>query len=227
MITVETIKDARSHVLVHKIVGRKVALVPTMGALHEGHLHLVDVAKQHADLVVMSIFVNPTQFNSSQDLTNYPRQLEADIEAASKAGVDILFAPNEEEIYSSRDLTYCSVKAGSRSLGLCGAKRPGHFDGVVTVVSILFNIINPDIAVFGEKDYQQLKVLEQLVMDLKFNIEIIPAKLIRDKNGLALSSRNALLSAKQITQALSISKSLKLAQDLVTKERVPLVNLKN
>ena len=195
--------------------GQRVALVPTMGALHQGHLSLVSLARQHADCIVMSVFVNPTQFNSLRDLEVYPRELEEDAAKAAGAGVDLLFAPSEDEMYPSAAGARTSVRAGRVAGGLCGAARPGHFDGVVTVVAMLFNIVGPDIAVFGEKDYQQLKVIEALVRDLHYPVTIVAAPLVRECDGLAMSSRNTLLGAEERRRALALSRSLFAARDSV------------
>ncbi|MBX7139366.1 MAG: pantoate--beta-alanine ligase [Oligoflexia bacterium] len=197
--------------------GRRIALVPTMGALHAGHLSLIQIAKQHADLVVMSLFVNPKQFNSGDDFKNYPRSVEQDAAMAAAAGVDLMFAPSTEQIYPSgigSGSEAPQVTAGSASRGLCGAGRPGHFDGVATVVAILFNIVRPDCAVFGEKDYQQLKVIEQLNRVLHFDIEIIPAPLVRDQDGIAFSSRNARLAPAEREALQLLPRALFKAREL-------------
>lgn len=195
---------------------KRVALVPTMGALHQGHLSLVQHAKRFADVVALSIFVNPLQFNSAKDLDQYPRLEAHDLKLAEAAGVHLVFMPALAEIYPGINSPGAvSVRAGDRALGLCGATRPGHFDGVVTVVSILFNLFNPEVAVFGEKDYQQCKVIEQLVRDLHFPIDLKFAPLVRDSDGLALSSRNTRLSVAERAQALAIPKSLFAAKQAV------------
>lgn len=206
----------------------RVVFVPTMGALHEGHLQLVDLAKEHGEHTVVSIFVNPIQFNSSGDLAKYPRTLERDVELCRARGVDTVFAPTAQEIYpwasdlsggasaiGAQSVVPTRVQASSAATGLCGATRPGHFDGVVTVVSILFNLVQPDAAVFGDKDYQQAAVIEQMVEQLHFPVRIIRAPIFRDSDGLALSSRNVLLSAEERYRALYISKSLFKAEELV------------
>lgn len=182
------------------------ALVPTMGALHKGHLSLVETAKPLADLVALSIFVNPLQFNNKDDLENYPNTLAKDLELAEKAGVDLVFTPALKEIYPEEIST--TVKAGCMAEALCGAGRPGHFDGVVTVVSILFNLFRPNFAVFGEKDFQQVKVIEQLNEELHFGVNIVRSPLIREKSGLALSSRNSRLKPEHLETASLIYKSL-------------------
>ena len=188
--------------------GERIALVPTMGALHEGHLSLVDVARERCEVVVLSLFVNPRQFNSPEDLASYPRDLKKDTQLAAGRGVSLLFSPSVEEIYPESSDSAVSVKAGRAASGLEGSSRPGHFDSVVTVVSILFNIVRPDVAVFGEKDYQQLQVITELASDLHYGIEIVPAPLVRDVDGVALSSRNALLSESDRVRAQAISSSL-------------------
>lgn len=211
----KTNSEIRGFVNKQKKSGKLVALVPTMGALHKGHLSLVDEARKQAQTVVMSIFLNALQFNSRDDFLRYPRDLEKDLSLAAGAGVDAVFCPAEYEIYGTSSSMSCRISAGSNSKGLCGEKRPGHFDGVVNVVGILFNIVEPDLAVFGEKDFQQVKVIEELVRDLHFNVKIVSSALIRDSDGLALSSRNELLTADERYQALYISKSLFKARDMV------------
>lgn len=212
---IKTISDLRQALKAHRQNSERIALVPTMGALHEGHLSLVRLAKKHADCVVMSVFVNPTQFNDKKDLATYPRDLEADIKNAEAVGVDLVFAPEVNEMYPQQSGISTSVQAGDCAEGLCGSKRPGHFNGVVTVVSMLFNIVNPDYAVFGEKDYQQLMVIRQMVDTMHYPIEIIAAPIIREESGLALSSRNQLLSTEDKKRACIISKTLFAAQSAV------------
>lgn len=195
-----------------KIAGKKVAFVPTMGAIHDGHLSLVKIAKAHADLVVASIFVNPLQFTSSADFELYPRTEDADAKALSKSGVDVLFLPTVDEIYPEGNfaITQHSGKIGEVYEG---AARPGHFDGVLTVVSRLFDIVQPDVAVFGAKDAQQLFLIRRMVTaqnseGLRDPIEIVEAPIIRDAKGLALSSRNKRLSKHQLQLALTLSRAL-------------------
>ena len=211
--------DVRSILRELREQGKRIGVVPTMGALHEGHLSLVRVIKPHCDYVVMWIFLNPTQFNSQSDYERYPQNLERDTQLAAEAGVDLIFAPAVEDMYPAGLDAYVQKRmvrayAGDRSWGLCGAKRPGHFDGVVHIVSILFNIIQPDVAVFGEKDYQQLQVIQQLVQDMHYGIEILAAPLIRDQSGIALSSRNQLLE-KGSDAPLALSRALITARELV------------
>lgn len=225
MRTVSTISELRALIAEARKAGKRIGFVPTMGALHQGHLSLVRRARELSDFVVMSIFVNPLQFNSAEDFSNYPRTVADDGQRAADAGVDLLFVPTESELYPSRSSTMptgtganpiaCTVKAGSLASGLCGAARPGHFDGVVTVVSILFHLVAPDCAVFGEKDFQQLRVIQQMVRDLQFPVTIVPGETVRDSDGLALSSRNLRLSAEERFSALYISATLFKAQEMV------------
>ena len=175
---------------------QRIALVPTMGNLHEGHLELVRIAKQHADIVVVSIFVNPTQFGAGEDFDSYPRTLDEDVAKLATVDADFVFAPSIDEMYPVLPPP-TSVRAGAITAQLCGQSRFGHFDGVGIVVSKLFNIVQPDIAVFGQKDYQQLAIIKQLVRDLSYSIDIIAAPIVRADDGLALSSRNQYLSASE------------------------------
>ncbi len=197
-----------------KTAGKRISFVPTMGALHQAHLSLMELGRAHGDCVVLSIFVNPTQFNSAEDLAKYPRTLEADLKLARDVNVDLVFTPTVEEIYP-HGAAATRVVAGDASSGLCGATRPGHFDGVVTVVAILFNIVQPDVAVFGEKDFQQSRVVQQLVRDLHYPIEIVIGPTVRDTDGLALSSRNARLTPHARERALAIPQALQMAHRFV------------
>ena len=193
---------------------QRIALVPTMGNLHEGHLELVSIAKQHADIVVVSIFVNPTQFGEGEDFDSYPRTLEEDVAKLATVGADYVFAPNVDEMYPVLPPS-TSVLAGAITNQLCGQSRLGHFDGVGIVVSKLFNIVQPDVAVFGQKDYQQLAIIKQLVRDLSYPIEIVGASIVRAADGLALSSRNQYLSAAERKTAPVLHMELqRLAQKL-------------
>ena len=186
--------------------GQRIALVPTMGALHAGHESLLRAGRERADALVMSLFVNPTQFGPGEDLARYPRDLEGDLERARGRGVDVVFAPSAEEMYSAGDQTRIAV--GALAEPLCGASRPGHFAGVATVVAKLFAAIQPDIALFGEKDFQQLAVIRRLVADLHFPVEIVGMPIVREADGVAMSSRNRYLSAAERTQAVSIARGL-------------------
>lgn len=192
---------------------KKIALVPTMGALHEGHLSLIDIAKKNSDITVVSIFVNPTQFGPNEDFSAYPRQLEEDAKACEGRGVDVVFAPLVSSIYK-KDASTCVVEE-EISANLCGKSRPTHFRGVTTVVAILFNIVKPDVAVFGEKDAQQVSVIKRMVRDLFMDVEIIRAPLVRQENGLALSSRNKYLHGMQLETACRLSESLKVGKAMV------------
>lgn len=189
--------------------GKTIALVPTMGNLHQGHLRLVEEAKRHADLVVATIFVNPLQFNPDEDYESYPRTLEADQAMLDNAGCDLLFTPSVADIYPNGQENQTLVHVPSVSDGLCGQKRPGHFDGVATIVTKLFNFVQPDIACFGQKDYQQVTVIRKLVEDLSFAIKIIEVPTHRTAEGLALSSRNGYLSDDQRNKAATIYAVLK------------------
>ncbi|KRE95586.1 pantoate--beta-alanine ligase [Nocardioides sp. Soil774] len=202
--------------------GLRVAFVPTMGALHEGHASLVRTARAVTDgPVVVSIFVNPMQFSPTEDLDRYPRTLEADLEVCAAEGVDIVFAPSVEEMYPggfSHDSVHdgVTVAPGALATILDGESRPGHFDGVLTVVAKLFGLVRPDVAVFGEKDYQQLTLVRRMVRDLCMGIEIIGAETVREPDGLALSSRNRYLDAEQRGTAALLSKALRAAQERAT-----------
>jgi len=186
-----------------------------MGYLHEGHLSLVRAARRENDMVVMSIFVNPTQFGPGEDLDRYPRDLYRDMELAEKAGVDGIFAPSVEEMYPEGYSTYVEVEGLSRVL--CGASRPGHFRGVATVVSKLFNIIQPHRAYFGLKDYQQALIIKRMVEDLNFPVEIVTLPTVREPDGLALSSRNQYLTLEERAKALSLYRSLKRGEEMILK----------
>ena len=197
MLIIETLPLLRQQIRRLRMGGKRVALVPTMGNLHDGHMKLVDEAKARADVVVVSIFVNPMQFDRPEDLARYPRTLQGDCEKLNKRKVDLVFAPSVKEIYPNGTETHTYVDVPGLSTMLEGASRPGHFRGVSTIVSKLFNLVQPDIACFGEKDFQQLALIRKMVADMGFDIEIVGVPIMRAKDGLALSSRNGYLTAEQ------------------------------
>ncbi len=197
MLIIETLPLLRQQIRRLRMEGKRVALVPTMGNLHDGHMKLVDEAKVRADVVVVSIFVNPMQFDRPEDLARYPRTLQEDCEKLNKRKVDLVFAPSVKEIYPNGTETHTYVDVPGLSTMLEGASRPGHFRGVSTIVSKLFNLVQPDIACFGEKDFQQLALIRKMVADMGFDIEIVGVPIMRAKDGLALSSRNGYLTAEQ------------------------------
>lgn len=216
---IKEIKELRAKLGAQRDLGQKVGFVPTMGALHQGHLSLVELAKQKSDFVVMSIFVNPTQFNSSDDLAKYPRTLEQDCLAAEGAGVSLVFAPTERVIYPEVDGNKRAwIKAGSAATGLEGSDRPGHFDGVATVVAALFLMVQPDVAVFGEKDFQQVCVIRQLINTLHFPVELVVGPIVREEDGLAMSSRNVRLSFEGRKKACNIFRVLRAVKERCSKE---------
>jgi len=193
--------------------GKIIAFVPTMGYLHEGHLSLVDIAKKKGDVCVVSIFVNPIQFGPGEDYERYPRDVRRDERLLEQRGCDALFYPSASEMYPEDFLTRVRVEKLSNIL--CGKSRPGHFEGVTTVVLKLFNIVKPHVAVFGEKDYQQLVIIKRMVRDLNLDVEIVAGEIIREKDGLAMSSRNVYLDPVEREQATCLFRSLLLAQDMV------------
>ncbi|EHH7551654.1 pantoate--beta-alanine ligase [Escherichia coli] len=197
MLIIETLPLLRQQIRRLRMEGKRVALVPTMSNLHDGHMKLVDEAKARADVVVVSIFVNPMQFDRPEDLARYPRTLQEDCEKLNKRKVDLVFAPSVKEIYPNGTETHTYVDVPGLSTMLEGASRPGHFRGVSTIVSKLFNLVQPDIACFGEKDFQQLALIRKMVADMGFDIEIVGVPIMRAKDGLALSSRNGYLTAEQ------------------------------
>ena len=197
MLIIETLPLLRQQIRRLRMEGKRVALVPTMGNLHDGHMKLGDEAKARADVVVVSIFVNPMQFDRPEDLARYPRTLQEDCEKLNKRKVDLVFAPSVKEIYPNGTETHTYVDVPGLSTMLEGASRPGHFRGVSTIVSKLFNLVQPDIACFGEKDFQQLALIRKMVADMGFDIEIVGVPIMRAKDGLALSSRNGYLTAEQ------------------------------
>jgi pantoate--beta-alanine ligase len=208
MNTVESIKDLREQVKSWRMQGLTIAFVPTMGNLHDGHLALVKAAHRHADKVIASIFVNPMQFGLSEDIDNYPRTLAQDKESLMKVNTDLLFTPTADIIYPKGVGENSYVEVPNISELYCGASRPGHFRGVATVVCKLFNLVQPDVACFGSKDYQQLQVIQTMVEDLSMPVEIIPVDIIREKSGLAMSSRNGYLTPEELAIAPTLYQTL-------------------
>lgn len=214
METIETIAGVREQVNAWKREGLRVGFVPTMGNLHSGHLALVDAARAHSDRIVASIFVNPTQFGPGEDYESYPRTLDADLRRLEQKGTDLVFAPPVTEIYPDGEpLTWVNVDQLDQYL--CGASRPGHFRGVATVVTKLFNIIQPDLAAFGEKDYQQLAIIRRMVRDLCMPVEILGVPTMREADGLAVSSRNGYLSESERSLAPGLYQHLQKARDAI------------
>lgn len=205
--------DMQNQAVAWKREGLKIALVPTMGCLHAGHLSLMRKAALHADRVIVSLFVNPMQFGPNEDFDAYPRQFQTDCDLAQKEGVHVIFCPEATAMYPEGFQTTVSVKTLAQ--GMCGAKRPGHFDGVATVVSKLLNLTLPDYAIFGEKDFQQLAIIRQIVRDLDFPVKIIGAPIVREADGLAMSSRNKYLQGEMRKQALCLYQSLQGAREMV------------
>jgi pantoate--beta-alanine ligase len=208
----ETIDSTRAATRAARRQGQRVGLVPTMGALHQGHMSLVRAAKEQSDYVAVSLFVNPLQFGPNEDLAKYPRTLERDRDLLEQAGVDLLFAPAEGEMYPGRAVTFVDVEGLSERLD--GQSRPGHFRGVTTVVSKLFHIIEPGRAFFGQKDAAQVAIIRRMVQDLNLPVEIVVCPIVRESDGLAMSSRNAYLNPQQRKQALVLSRSLRRVEEL-------------
>ncbi|MFO7570536.1 MAG: pantoate--beta-alanine ligase [Smithellaceae bacterium] len=212
MKVIESIKEMQSHCEALRTAGRRISFVPTMGYLHEGHLSLMREARRSADHVVISIYVNPTQFGPKEDLSKYPRDFERDHKLAESAGVDVIFYPSNHEMYPECYQTYVDVEHVTKNL--CGLSRAGHFRGVTTICCKLFNIVKPHSAIFGKKDYQQLATIKRMVADLNLDLEIIGLPTFREPDGLAMSSRNVYLSSEERPSALTLFRSLRLAQKL-------------
>lgn len=211
MIQVQLIKDLKQNINAAKKSGKSIGFVPTMGFLHEGHMSLVEQARKENDFVVMSIFVNPAQFGPNEDLDRYPRDLERDTKMAVVAGVDLLFFPQVNEMYPQDG--GISIRAGAQADVLCGASRPGHFDGVLKVVTKLFHLVEPSKVYFGQKDAQQLAIIETLVRDYNFPLEVKRVSTVREEDGLAKSSRNVFLSDKERAEAPIIQQAIQLGMD--------------
>ncbi|TFG47329.1 MAG: pantoate--beta-alanine ligase, partial [Candidatus Brocadiia bacterium] len=213
METAKTIEQVRAAIKTARQQGKTIGFVPTMGALHIGHISLIEVARKQTGLVAISIFVNPTQFGPGEDFEKYPRPLDADLAICEKNGVDIVFAPHVNEMYPGRNLTWVNVDKITEPL--CGLSRPGHFRGVSTVCAKLFNIVLPDYAFFGQKDAQQVAVIKQMVSDMNMPLKIIVCPTVREQNGLAVSSRNQYLSRDQKAEAALIYKSLQKCRRMI------------
>nr|WP_320117629.1 pantoate--beta-alanine ligase [uncultured Marinifilum sp.] len=218
MKTVKLVADTKAIISKYKAEGKSVGFVPTMGALHAGHLSLTEQSVKDNDITIVSIFVNPTQFNNPNDLKSYPRCIDEDLDKLSKYKPDIIFIPEVEEMYPEPDTRVFNF--GNLDEIMEGKNRPGHFNGVAQVVSKLFDIVNPDNAYFGQKDFQQVAVIKQMVKDLKLSVNIVPCPIIREKDGLAMSSRNTLLSEEQRKNASKISETLFKARNLATELNV-------
>lgn len=210
---ITTVADMKARVAEWKAQGLTIGLTPTMGALHEGHMSLMEAARQACDKVVTSVFVNPIQFGPNEDYDNYPRDLEHDAAIAESKGIDVVFHPSVEEMYPPNYNTYVVMETLTDTL--CGAKRPGHFRGVCTVVNKLMNIVQPDKAFFGQKDAQQLAIIKRMVADLNMNVTVVGCPIVREEDGLAKSSRNAYLSEEERVAALCLSRAIFAAQEAI------------
>lgn len=213
MIVCSSIEDVREQIRALKDQGKKIGFVPTMGALHSGHLSLINLAHQHADEVVVSIFVNPEQFAPNEDFESYPRDLDSDLEKCRNENVSVVFTPSEDDLYNEKK--YLSIKIDHLNDHMCGKSRPGFFEGVLLVVNKLFNIVEPHVAVFGQKDIQQLVILRQMVSEFNHNLDLIMGPIERANDGLALSSRNAYLNDKQRVAAPGLFRALSYIKDQI------------
>lgn len=216
--------EIRNWSLQQKCEGKKIGFVPTMGFLHDGHLSLLKIAKNNSEKVVVSIFVNPSQFGPGEDYETYPRNESRDIALLEEAGIDVLFLPNALQMYPTGYRTYVNVKGLDEHL--CGASRPGHFQGVTTIVSKLFNIVVPDVAVFGSKDAQQARIIQQMNNDLQFGIDLILGPIVRENDGLAMSSRNVRLSDAHKSQAIALHAGLLTARKAIEDGEHEVMNLR-
>jgi pantoate--beta-alanine ligase len=224
MIIINNIKDIKNIISENKKQGKTIGFVPTMGFLHQGHLSLIKTAKKENDFVIVSIFVNPTQFGVGEDFEAYPRDLDNDSMLSESAGADVIFFPSISEMYPGNYQTFVEVTEITNNL--CGKSRPTHFRGVTTVVNKLFNIVEPHRAYFGQKDAQQVAVIQKMVVDLNMNIEIIPCPIVREADGLAMSSRNTYLSPEQRNAALILSKSLFKVKDMINEGCIDAIQIK-
>jgi pantoate--beta-alanine ligase len=222
---IKNVQEMRLRSAQSRQAGHRIALVPTMGYLHEGHLSLIRKARELADVVVVSIYVNPMQFGPNEDLATYPRDFARDKRLAADAGADIIFAPTDAEMYPQGYQTSVLVKEVTQ--GLCGAFRPGHFEGVATIVAKLFNIVRPHLAVFGEKDAQQAMVIQRMVTDLNMGIDVVVAPIVREPDGLAMSSRNEYLTADERRQATLLFEALRTAKEMIEGGERDVDKLKN
>ena len=225
MNTITTISEMRNVARAYRCKGKTIAFVPTMGFLHKGHASLLKEGRKRGDILVLSIFVNPIQFGPGEDLDRYPRDMERDSRIAAECGVDHIFAPTAPEMYPEGFQT--SITVTELSSPLCGANRPGHFDGVATVVTKLFNIVMPDTALFGRKDYQQLALIRRMTEDLSIPVTIIGMPIVREQDGLAMSSRNAYLSVEERAAALALSRSIMTTRQSYRNGQRSIENLKN
>ena len=225
METIDTVNEMQKRCEELRLSGQTIALIPTMGFFHDGHLELMRVGKRRSDKVIISIFVNPTQFGPTEDYDEYPRDMEGDLSKAQEVGVNLVFVPAVEEMYPDGFQTNITVEKVTKYL--CGLSRPGHFDGVATVVAKLFNITKPRLAIFGQKDFQQLTMIRRMVKDLNMDIEIVGVPTVRESDGLAMSSRNQYLSPEKRRSALSLKKSLELAHDMFDKGEKDAIKIKS
>jgi len=220
---IRTVREMQKRSGLIRTQGRRIGLVPTMGYLHEGHLSLVRLARKHADVVVVSIYVNPAQFGPGEDLDKYPRDLERDEALLDRENADIIFCPSDSDMYPVGYASYVNVEGVTGTL--CGASRPRHFRGVTTICTKLFHAVNPHFAVFGQKDYQQSLVIRRMVLDLNMDLDIVVAPIVRESDGLAMSSRNVYLSGEERRDALLLNQALRMAEERIKKGERNAVNL--